>query len=422
MNRADPRALNADRSFFRTHARLSINQMAEFVLDDAGQNDVSNTKSRFWAPSRSVIHLAAAAATVGQELSKEQALGMDDILGRRELIEAIVRRAELYEGLIEKERKIPVEIEGLIKVASRDWGHLFARLRNSNVSLQRRIVFVPAGIGFAVTAEQGDCISNRVDHSTSSTAPQDALTLSYLPLSALKPDLRNARIHSKKQVGQIAQSIESFGFNVPILIDGASNVVAGHGRLLAAKKLGWTKVPTIRLDHLTETQRRAFMIADNRLTEIGAWDDRLLAEQLKDLSIVDLTFDIETTGFDAPQIDLMIASLTLDIEAASDEKPLPCLSGPPVSRAGDIWALGRHKVLCGDATDAASYANLIGSEEVAVVHRSALQRADQWSCVRARRASASPAPTLDSRRVLALPASGRCRRTLPLWRPSWSQP
>jgi DNA modification methylase len=206
-----------------------------------------------------------------------------------------------------------------------------------------------------------------IKHSTSSTAPQSSLTLSYLPIADLKPDPRNARVHSKKQVQQIAQSILSFGFNVPILVDAASNVVAGHGRLLAAKKLGWTEVPTIRLDHLTETQRRAFMIADNRLTEIGAWDDRLLAEQLKELSVVDLTFDIEATGFDAPQIDLMIASLTVNVEAATDEKPLPCVSGPPVSRAGDLWALGRHKVLCGDATDAASFANLIGSEEVAVV-------------------------------------------------------
>jgi len=210
-------------------------------------------------------------------------------------------------------------------------------------------------------------MSASISHSTLSAANQSSLTLTYLPIVDLKPDPRNARTHSKKQVQQIAKSIESFGFNVPILIDAACNVVAGHGRLLAAKKLGWTEVPTIRLDHLTETQRRAFMIADNRLTEIGAWDDRLLAEQLKELSTVDLTFDIEATGFDAPQIDLMIASLTVNVEAAADEKPLPCVSGPPVTRMGDLWTLGRHKVLCGDATDAASFANLIGSEEVAVV-------------------------------------------------------
>jgi DNA modification methylase len=206
-----------------------------------------------------------------------------------------------------------------------------------------------------------------IKHSTLPAPSHNDLSVSYLPIGDLKPDPKNARIHTKKQIRQIAQSITSFGFNVPILLDGASTVVAGHGRLLAAQKLGWSEVPTIRLDHLTETQRRAFMIADNRLTEIGDWDNRLLAEQMKELSTVDLSFDLEATGFDAPQIDLMIASLSVGIEAAAAEKPLPFISGTPVSRAGDLWSLGRHKVLCGDATDATSFASLVGSEEVAVV-------------------------------------------------------
>jgi ParB-like chromosome segregation protein Spo0J len=114
----------------------------------------------------------------------------------------------------------------------------------------------------------------------------------------LKPDPKNARQHSAKQIRQIADSIEAFGFNVPILVDADLNVIAGHGRLLACKRLGWREVPTIRLEHLSETQRRAFMIADNRLTEIASWDDRLLAEQLQALSSVELDFDIETIGFD----------------------------------------------------------------------------------------------------------------------------
>jgi DNA modification methylase len=124
------------------------------------------------------------------------------------------------------------------------------------------------------------------------------------------------------------------------------------------------EVPTIAIEHLDAAQTRAFMIADNRLTEMAQWDDRLLAEQLKELSELDLSFEIEATGFDAPQIDLMIASLT---EPAADEKPIPFVSGPAVSRRGDLWSLGRHRLLCGDATDPASYLKLFGSEEAAVV-------------------------------------------------------
>ena len=142
-----------------------------------------------------------------------------------------------------------------------------------------------------------------------SRAVKNALSVDYVPIVQLKPDPKNARVHSKKQIRQIAKSIESFGFNVPILIDSNFEVIAGHGRVLAAKHLGLTEVPTIRLDHLTEAQRRAFMIADNRLTEITVWDDRLLAEQLKELASVDLDFDIEATGFDLGEIDFRIESL-----------------------------------------------------------------------------------------------------------------
>jgi ParB-like chromosome segregation protein Spo0J len=137
-------------------------------------------------------------------------------------------------------------------------------------------------------------------HSSPEKNPRSgpALAIQDLPIESLKPDPKNARQHSAKQIRQIADSIEAFGFNVPILVDADLNVIAGHGRLLACKRLGWREVPTIRLEHLSETQRRAFMIADNRLTEIASWDDRLLAEQLQALSSVELDFDIETIGFD----------------------------------------------------------------------------------------------------------------------------
>ena len=119
----------------------------------------------------------------------------------------------------------------------------------------------------------------------------------YRSIGELKSDPGNPRVHSARQVRQIARSIETFGFNVPVLIDSSGNVVAGHGRIEAAKLLGLNEVPTICLEHLTPAQARAFMIADNRLTEISVWDDRLLAEQFRALSVLDLDFSLEVTGF-----------------------------------------------------------------------------------------------------------------------------
>src|SRR6202047_2416297 len=135
------------------------------------------------------------------------------------------------------------------------------------------------------------------------------LSVVYRRIDDLKPDPANPRLHSKKQIRQIANSIEVFGFIVPILIDRDGKVIAGHGRLLACRLLGITEVPTLCLDHLTPEQARAFMIADNRLTEIAVWDDQLLAQQLKDLSLSGLDFNIEATGFMTAEIDLRINSL-----------------------------------------------------------------------------------------------------------------
>src|SRR5208283_1121228 len=199
------------------------------------------------------------------------------------------------------------------------------------------------------------------------SCPRAGLRVDYMPIGELKPDPQNARVHSKKQIRQIAASIESFGFNVPILIDAAGQVICGHGRLAAAARLGWAEVPAIKIEHLSEAQRRAFMLADNRLTEIAVWDDRLLAEQLKELADLDLSFDIEATGFEVGEIDLRIASLSEAGASANDEKPLPVVSGPPVCQIGDLWILDRHRLLCGDATDRVAYSALMGSEEAAAV-------------------------------------------------------
>src|ERR1700757_5122597 len=121
----------------------------------------------------------------------------------------------------------------------------------------------------------------------------EPLTLIYRGIDEPKPDLANPRCHSPKQIRQIAESIKAFGFNAPILIDRDGNIIAGHGRWLACRELGWSEVPTLCLDHLSPAQARAFMIADNRLAEIAVWDDRLLAEQLKELTLVGLDFGIE---------------------------------------------------------------------------------------------------------------------------------
>jgi len=195
------------------------------------------------------------------------------------------------------------------------------------------------------------------------------LKIVYCRIDTLKPDPANPRRHTKRQIRQIADSIKTFGFNVPILIYRDGNVVAGHGRLLACRLLGITEVPTLCLDHLTAAQARVFMIADNRLTEIAAWDDQLLAQQLKELSLSGLDFNIEVTGFEMGEIDLRIASLDDPIEATDDPADVvPDVSaGPPLSKIGDLWLLGPHRVLGGDARDPASFAALMGEERAAMV-------------------------------------------------------
>jgi DNA modification methylase len=189
------------------------------------------------------------------------------------------------------------------------------------------------------------------------------------PIRELKPSPVNPRLHTKKQVRQIAASIKNFGFNVPVLIDRDDKVIAGHGRLLACAELGWTEVPTLCLDHLTAAQAGAFMIADNRLTEIAAWDDRLLAQQLKELSLLGLDFGVTITGFEVAEIDLRIASLEDLPETDNDSADVvPEVSAdPPLSKLGDLWVLGRHRVLCGNALDPEAFRMLLGEEHAAMV-------------------------------------------------------
>jgi DNA modification methylase len=202
------------------------------------------------------------------------------------------------------------------------------------------------------------------------TGPGDGeIAVVYRPIKELRLDQKNPRLHTARQIRQIARSIEAFGFNVPVLIGADDKVIAGHGRVMACQQLGYTEVPTICLDHLSEAQARAFMIADNRLTENSVWDDRLLAEQLKELSILDLDFNLEATGFEIGEIDLRIESLSSAGDQQEDPADLLAAipAGPPVSRSGDLFILGKHRVFCGSALDQDSYTALMNGERAAMV-------------------------------------------------------
>jgi DNA modification methylase len=199
--------------------------------------------------------------------------------------------------------------------------------------------------------------------------PPGKIAVVYRQIKELRLDPRNPRLHPARQLRQIATSIETFGFNVPVLVDANSKVIAGHGRILACQQLGWSEVPTIILEHLSEAQARAFMIADNRLTENSVWDDRLLAEQLKELSILDLDFSLEATGFEIAEIDLRIEGLGSDGDQPEDpaDQLAAIPTGPPVSRPGDLFTLDRHRVFCGSALAQSSYAAMMNEQRAAMV-------------------------------------------------------
>lgn len=197
-----------------------------------------------------------------------------------------------------------------------------------------------------------------------------ALAVSYRPLSELTPDPKNARQHSKVQIKKLARSIGQFGFVMPILVDRNGGVIAGHARLLAAKQLGMATVPTIALAHLSDAQIAVYKIADNRLSELSTWDDKLLAESLQDLTLLNLDFSLELTGFDMGEIDLRIEGLEIVPEQGRADRAdaiVDPVAGPAVTAVGDLWLLGRHRVLCGNALEAESYAALMDGQKAAMV-------------------------------------------------------
>ncbi|WP_236643637.1 site-specific DNA-methyltransferase [Flavisphingopyxis soli] len=178
-------------------------------------------------------------------------------------------------------------------------------------------------------------------------------------ITSLQPYPRNARTHSKKQIKQIASSIERFGFTNPVLISDDGEIIAGHGRVEAAKLLKWKSVPTLALSHLSATERRAYVLADNKLALNAGWDTEILAIELQ--ALVDLEFDVELTGFSLAEVDFVIEEAGDADPDATDapEDAVEFASGTPVTRRGDIWQLGRHRLICGDARSAIDFGMLM---------------------------------------------------------------
>ena len=194
------------------------------------------------------------------------------------------------------------------------------------------------------------------------------LSVSYVPIDSLIPYARNSRTHDDVQVSQIAASIVEFGFTNPVLVDGAQGIIAGHGRVLAAKQLGLAEVPVIELGHLTPAQKRAYILADNRLALDAGWDEEMLAIELAELS--ESGYDLMLTGFSNDEIEQLLVDAeagtgtddSIDTnEDVADE--VPDVPVTPVTRPGDVWQLGAHRVICGDAADATVVAALMAGDQ-----------------------------------------------------------
>ena len=190
--------------------------------------------------------------------------------------------------------------------------------------------------------------------------PVTGIHIEMRPVDALIPHVRNAKQHSDAQVAQIAASIREFGWGAPILVDGSNNVIAGHGRLLAARKLGLAEVPVVPMTHLTDIQRRALILADNKIGENAAWDEELLGLELAELN--NAGFDLGLTGFTPEEWEALITGDEAIKDGLTDEDDVPEVPESPISQPGDVWILGEHKLLCGDATKADDYTALLGDE------------------------------------------------------------
>ena len=197
----------------------------------------------------------------------------------------------------------------------------------------------------------------------------DPLRVEYRAPDKLKPYPRNARTHSKKQIRQIAESVRQFGFTNPILIDPDGMILAGHGRAEAARLLGLSSVPCVRIDHMSSEQKRAYILADNKLAQNAGWDEEILATELQFLLEAKIDFKIGVIGFETHEIDRLIEGLVPEEpdDPADDTLPEVPETGEAVSREGDLWLLGEHRLLCGDATNEQAFRHLMGDERAQMV-------------------------------------------------------
>ena len=194
------------------------------------------------------------------------------------------------------------------------------------------------------------------------TSPQLPSRIELWHVDRLKPYERNARTHDAAQVKKIAASITEFGFTNPILVDSSDGIIAGHGRLMAAKELGLGEVPVIVLDHLTDAQRRAYILADNRLALDAGWDNEMLAAELTALQADG--FDLDLTGFSGEEIDDLLADGADDADQDRDDDAVPETAKRLVSRRGDVWLLGKHRLICGDSTNLSDIERLTAGEQI----------------------------------------------------------
>ena len=191
------------------------------------------------------------------------------------------------------------------------------------------------------------------------------MQIETVAVERLIPYARNSRTHSESQVAQIAASIREFGFTNPVLIDAEGGIIAGHGRVMGARQMGLAEVPCLRLAHLSEAQRRAYVIADNKLAMNAGWNEEMLALELREL--MEGGYDVGLTGFALPEIDELLADLDATKDGKTDPDATPPVQPEAVTRMGDVWVLGRHRIMCGDSTDAGAVARLMSGAKAALM-------------------------------------------------------